>query len=948
MRLTAKERVLLHLLQCERSADDAEVPLGLAQEGIAQGAGIEVRHFATFVRPLIKDGLVRERIAHVSGVRQRRRVYALTAAGRATAVRIREQVSAEVVRIRDGDTVREERLDRALRDVGAGASLLEAVRQIREAGVLDLELARKPPEPGFVEQISDAPRIGAFVGRREELADITGEDGGPRVFVIRGIPGIGKTALAAKACDLLHGRRNLFWHRIRPWESSQTVLAHLGRFLEALDRPGLTSVLRRGEVALAAEVLRQDLPDARAFLVFDDAHEASREALDVLRMLTEAAAFAPGIKVLILTRRALSFYDARDTAIRGTVRELELNGLDPVDAASLLACGGDSTQLVGLGRRLAGHPLLIELVRSRRTDLLTAVRDVHRFIEETVYRELTEAERTVMKAASLYRVPVPRATLLAIPGSTYGALVALQERSLLRFTGGERYEVHDTIRDFFGNVLTPAESQTLGRLAVGELQTLASRLAAEGDIVSSTACLVNASRLSADSEEEASILEALGDADARLGDVAAALIAYRRALGLLAAPGLVARVHRKIADALQVRGEMQSARVETEAGLHALGDREDVEKGWLKLVRARMSVVSEDWGEARWLIETALEVFRSFKDPRGEAEALVELSGVETNSPAGQPAVAQEQLREALGLAESIGDSVLIGSVHAQFANFEAYRLGDPDCALEHLAAINALSGAQADVRSRESLLLLRGWLNLDFRADFVAAKADFEEALALSEKTYDRSTAASARLGTVVAVYHQGNALSARRDLEVVARELLELGSESSAVESLAMAAELCLILGDAPGYRRISAELRRPEFAQGLTSRPVMAHVLRGLDALDAGDVAGVYAAFREAISDAERDASPPERPLIAYAHDLYSAALGALGKEEEAAAEEHRAIEACERFGLKGRLAARMQFKAGLHNTLREMALSAAQSAPKEANGKPRVSRRERVPR
>ncbi len=930
MRLTVKERILLHLLERDQAADQAEVSVELAQEGVARAAGIELRHLAQFVRPLIEEGLVRERRAHVAGIRQRRKVYALTPFGRATAQHLRDRVASEPVRIRDGNEVREGVLHEVLRGVQGRTSLLETVRQVQQAGVLDLENLRRPPESGMVEQLQDAPQVTTFVGRRDELEAISREGGGARVFVIRGMAGIGKSTLAAKVCELCRGRRNLFWHRIRPWESDSMVLAGLGRFLDALDRPGLSSVLRRGEVRLAAEVLRQDLPDTHAVLVLDDAHEASPPALAVLQMIAEAVAAAPDVKLLVLTRRALPFYDVRDVVINGVVREIELGGLDPEEVAAFLAEDGDVTPFLGLGRRLGGHPLLIELVRKQRSDIPAAVRDVHRFIEETVYRELSPAERTTMKATSLYRVPVPRSALLAVPGSSFEALMALQERSLLRSVGGERYEVHDTIRDFFGTVLTPQESRDFGALAVTQLRTLFADSAAQGDLISGIGCLSNAVRLASEPFLRAELLEDLGDAEVRMGDLPAALVAYREAFGLVATPGTVTRLHRKSAAALQVRGETASSASEIAAALRSLEAQESVERGWLSLIQARMSIASERWSEGRERAEAALQVFRAFRDTRGQAEALVELSVVETSAPEGRSEVARAHAEEALGLSQSTGDPALVANVHVQFANLEAYRLGDTDQAMNHLAAIDAAPGALADVRSRLPLLMLKGWLNLDLRAHFEEARTNFADALSLANKTHDRLTAARARQGLAVAAYHMGDCVSGRAQLEAVASELVELGSPGSAVEALWMAAEISLILGDLPGYREISARLRQPVFARGLEVRPVLAHVLVGVDCLARANRAGVRAAFREAIQVAERDVSPQERPLIPFAHDLYGAALYAMGDDRESEEEERIALELCRRFGLNGRLVARVNFYDGIHRSLRDLFTSAKLSA------------------
>ena len=138
VRLTAKERILLHLQHFARYADASEVPPELTQGRIVEAAGIDRRHFAQYVHPLVRDGLVRERTAHVRGVVQRRRVYVLTEEGRIRALGVRDRIRSAVVRVRDASGVREVTVAEALLEARGTMSVLDILRESIETGVVDL------------------------------------------------------------------------------------------------------------------------------------------------------------------------------------------------------------------------------------------------------------------------------------------------------------------------------------------------------------------------------------------------------------------------------------------------------------------------------------------------------------------------------------------------------------------------------------------------------------------------------------------------------------------------------------------------------------------------------------------------------------------------------------------------------------------------------------------
>ncbi len=903
MRVTAKERILLHLLEFAGYADAVEVPASMTQEGIAQVVWILVPHVTQYVRPLIREDLVRERTAHIQGGRRRRKVYDLTEAGRFAATRLRSALKAETVRFRDANGVRDATLAEILAST-PGLSLLEVVRRSVQSGVVDLEsLAAKPSAVG-VHMLSNAPHVEWFVGREAELGLVTEPDG-PRLFVVRGVAGIGKTTLAARACELLRSKRNLFWHRVRAWDTPKSVLAALGDFLVSLGKPGLRAVLVRGDLAQAADVLREDVRGSRSFLVFDDVHEAGPELLPFFRALKDLVAQVPDAHVLCLTRRAVPFYDRRDVILGGVVKEIELGGLDPAEFAQVLAGEPGGESLADACRAVGGHPLFLQLVRSAKSPPRPAEirKDVHQFVEETVYRELGDSERQIMKVACLYRVPMPREAFLPEPGLSHNAFLSLVDRALITPIGEKGFGVHETIQGFFESVVTPLERQGLAAFALRSLRDRAADVLASGDAVACIDCLSNALRV-APPEERVAIEEELGDAHERVGDLPAALVAYKGALKAPGAAETASRIHRKIATAFLVRGETKTAESEIEAASQAIGDLQYHEQARIDLLRCRLASFKEDWEEAREDGQAAIRVFQLYKDPRGEAEVLLDLGANEFQAPAGDVPAAEKDLQAALVLCGSLDDDLLTAKVHKAMAHLYAYRIGDAGKAGEHLAAIDVLPKALQDPHMYRGFVMLKGYYRLELLADTTGAEGFFAEALTLGRRIYDPDTIASARYGLGFVAYFRERFEDARDLFEQSAADFTSLGFAGLAVESWSMVAECCLLDGDFDGFRSVMATIREPGMARGVEARHVLVNVLDGLDGLLRHDEAACRTAFTEAIQRTEEPAAK-EWPLVYAVHSLYGVALDVMDRPAEAEEHSRRADAFLRQHGMKARL-------------------------------------------
>src|SRR5882672_10510051 len=105
----------------------------MTQTGIAKATRIEVPHVAQYVRPLVREGQVQERTAHITGSTRKRKVYDLSNAGRLAAIRLREAVKKESVRIRDASGEREVPVAQLVQEAGSAASLVEIVNQAMDS-----------------------------------------------------------------------------------------------------------------------------------------------------------------------------------------------------------------------------------------------------------------------------------------------------------------------------------------------------------------------------------------------------------------------------------------------------------------------------------------------------------------------------------------------------------------------------------------------------------------------------------------------------------------------------------------------------------------------------------------------------------------------------------------------------------------------------------------------
>jgi len=459
-KLHSDEQILLFLSEFSGKRDLWDVPQEVSQKGLAKRLGILENNVSRTLKRLFSDGLVESSLKHVKGEKRRQKAYFLTQKGERVVEGLRtrlEQLSILVVV--DGEVSRVPllRAYKRARESGIGLTLAELyIHRSKKDHPIDLT-------PGW-EPLREGPSLFGnyqmplhFFGREEELSFI--EDylrSKAGVLVIWGLAGMGKTSLVLKGMS--ESTVKAGYVRCEPWTDRVELANEISWVLSQMGFEEDSMGLLKEDVSPGqlTRRIRSVASSAKGLTLIIDDLQKTGGGLDVyMEGLCKASMEVPGLKVIILTRERPSFLDPR-YEVQGSVRTLELKGLDLRSVALMIKETGRGGDIGAVWDLTKGHPLHIELITS--TMGIAGRTRFAEFLDQEVLAPLPPQQKYVLKMAALAGIPIHR----SLVGRTSPEDIDILERKgLLREIRGGLLFIHDIISDHLKATI-PAEER--GRL----------------------------------------------------------------------------------------------------------------------------------------------------------------------------------------------------------------------------------------------------------------------------------------------------------------------------------------------------------------------------------------------------------------------------------------------------------------------------------------------------
>ncbi|MFW6072339.1 MAG: tetratricopeptide repeat protein [Thermoplasmatota archaeon] len=269
---TAKDKVLVHILDYYGIENTYTQSVEITQEGIAESVGLRQNTVSYAVRNLVKEGLLYDETHRIKGKKQKRKAYYLTEEGVEKAEEIKEEMENTPVKVNVEDETKEIKIGQINTYFHTNLSVIGILKKT-EGGTFehDLDIDKSSYHSHYFELVEGPDEKPVCF---EEIMNWYESD--KDVLYLYGDKGAGKTKFLSSFIDEIQGRTNIFYFKMKGWFSNIYLWEEIVSFLKKIGEHRLSSYIEASNVVEREQAiadLKKDLQSYRSVFIFDDVHK---------------------------------------------------------------------------------------------------------------------------------------------------------------------------------------------------------------------------------------------------------------------------------------------------------------------------------------------------------------------------------------------------------------------------------------------------------------------------------------------------------------------------------------------------------------------------------------------------------------------------------------------------------------------------------------------------